>query len=94
MRARLRRAILYTGVLFTRSPPRWTMVQFWAKRRCQCWRPEGIEFFKEHVENRFFRDEEANISVSYVQVFGTLPVHGYWPVRSGTGGEREEGESV
>ncbi len=39
---------------------------------CQCWRPEGIEFFREHVENRFFHDALANISLSYIQVFKEL----------------------
>jgi len=25
---------------------------FGGKEMCQCWRPEGLAFFKEHVENR------------------------------------------
>jgi hypothetical protein len=30
----------------------------------------------EHVENRFYYDPDYNISLSYIQVFGSLPVHG------------------
>lgn len=53
---------------------------FAGRELCQCWRPEGIQFFQEHVENRFYREPEYNISISYIQVFGSLPVHGYLPV--------------
>jgi hypothetical protein len=53
---------------------------FEGREMCQCWRPEGIEFFKEHVENRFFHEPSSNISISYIQVFGRLPVHGFLPV--------------
>ena len=53
---------------------------FAGNEECQCWRPEGLAFFEEHVENRFFYFPESNVSVSYIQVFGRLPVHGYLPV--------------
>lgn len=53
---------------------------FAGRELCQCWRPEGINFFQEHVENRFYHEPTINASLAYIQVFGSLPVHGYLPV--------------
>ena len=55
---------------------------FHGRELCDCFRPEGPwspEYEMRVEENRFFSLPTWNLSVSYLQVFGSFPMHGHFP---------------
>ena len=46
---------------------------------CDCYRRKGYHFLKDICENRYYHDPTRNITLTYIQAFGTnVPIRGHW----------------
>ena len=45
---------------------------------CDCYRKKGFRFLNNVCENRYYHDPTRNITVSYIQAFGSIPIRGHW----------------